>query len=57
MLSSIARSLYAINRSAERTLQERDEVKRTYMMTAMKLTMTNFFIKKKSAPSAGCPLA
>lgn len=38
---------FYMNRYAEMTLQERDEFKKKYMMTAMKLMMTNSFIKKK----------
>ncbi len=38
---------FYMNRYAEMTLQERDEFKKKYMMTAMKLMMSNSFIKKK----------
>lgn len=38
---------FYMNRYAEMTLQERDEFKKNYMMTAMKLMMSNSFIKKK----------
>jgi len=38
---------FYMNRYAEMTLQERDEFKKHYMMTAMKLMMSNSFIKKK----------
>ncbi len=38
---------FYMNRYAEMTLLERDEFKKHYMMTAMKLMMSNSFIKKK----------
>ena len=38
---------FYMNRYAEMTLLERDEFKKKYMMTAMKLMMSNSFIKKK----------
>ncbi len=38
---------FYMNRYADMTLQERDEFKKKYMMTAMKLMMSNSFIKKK----------
>ena len=38
---------FYMNRYAEMTLMERDEFKKKYMMTAMKLMMSNSFIKKK----------
>jgi len=38
---------FYMNRYAEMMLQERDEFKKKYMVTAMKLMMSNSFIKKK----------
>jgi len=38
---------FYMNRYAEMTLQEQDKFKKHYMMTAMKLMMSNSFIKKK----------
>lgn len=38
---------FYMNRYADMTLQERDVFKKKYMMTAMKLMMSNSFIKKK----------
>lgn len=38
---------FYMNRYAEMTLQEKDEFKKQYMMTSMKLMMSNSFIKKK----------
>jgi anaerobic magnesium-protoporphyrin IX monomethyl ester cyclase len=38
---------FYMNRYAEMTLQERDGFKKKYMMTAMRLMMSNSFIKKK----------
>ncbi len=38
---------FYMNRYAEMTLEEKDEFKKKYMMTSMKLMMSNSFIKKK----------
>ncbi len=38
---------FYMNRYADMTLQERDEFKKKYMLTAMKLMMSNSFIKNK----------
>lgn len=38
---------FYMNRYAEMTLEEKDEFKKAYMMTAMRLMMSNSFIKKK----------
>jgi len=42
-----------MNRYAEMMLQERDEFKKKYMVTAMKLMMSNSFIKKKIGATMG----
>lgn len=44
---------FYMNRYAEMTLQERDEFKKKYMVTAMKLMMSNSFIKKKIGATMG----
>jgi anaerobic magnesium-protoporphyrin IX monomethyl ester cyclase len=38
---------FYMNRYAEMTLEEKDEFKKNYMITSMKLMMSNSFIKKK----------
>jgi len=44
---------FYMNRYAEMTLLERDEFKKKYMVTAMKLMMSNSFIKKKIGATMG----
>jgi anaerobic magnesium-protoporphyrin IX monomethyl ester cyclase len=44
---------FYMNRYAEMMLQEKDEFKKKYMVTAMKLMMSNSFIKKKIGATMG----
>lgn len=44
---------FYMNRYAEMMLQERDEFKKKYMVTAMKLMMSNSFIRKKIGATMG----
>jgi hypothetical protein len=44
---------FYMNRYAEMMLAEKDEFKKKYMLTSMKLMMSNSFIKKKIGMTAG----